>query len=89
VHYFGGSVSFDVHPRIKIYCNGELGADLGPTGFYDPEVPVAFVPEDSGDRFWLVADVIYRDETVKTPYLSTVRDVRNDFGPAYPSLSRP
>ncbi|WP_437989735.1 hypothetical protein [Sorangium sp. So ce145] len=106
VHYFGGSVSFDVHPRIKIYCNGELGADLGPTGFYDPEVPVAFVPEDSGDRFWLVADVIfpeagecgddtcvvrpiYRDETVKTPYLSTVRDVRNDFGPAYPSQPRP
>ncbi|WP_437950155.1 hypothetical protein WME98_04565 [Sorangium sp. So ce296] len=59
VHYFGGTASFDVHPRIKIFCNGELGADLGPTGFYDPEEPVAFTPEDSGDRFWLVADVMF------------------------------
>ncbi|WP_434041786.1 MULTISPECIES: hypothetical protein [Sorangium] len=61
VHYFGGEVSFNVHPRIKIFCNGELGADLGPTGFHDPEAPVTFLPEDSGERFWLVADVVFPD----------------------------
>ncbi|WP_437730737.1 hypothetical protein [Sorangium sp. So ce1335] len=61
VHYFGGAASFDVHPRVKVYCNGELGADLGPTGFYDPEEPVAFTEEDSGERFWLVADVAFPD----------------------------
>ncbi|WP_437499928.1 hypothetical protein [Sorangium sp. So ce1099] len=106
VHYFGGDVSFDVHPRIKIFCNGELGADLGPTGFYDPEQPVAFLPEDSSERFWLVADVvfpdpgecgsdtcivrpIYRDETMKTPFLSNTRTVVREFGPPYPSLPTP
>ncbi|WP_437605718.1 hypothetical protein WMF20_32150 [Sorangium sp. So ce834] len=108
VHYFGGTASFDVHPRIKIFCNGELGAVLGPTGFHDPEEPVAFLPEDSGDRFWLVADVvfpkpdpgqcsnptcivrpIYRDETMKTPFLSDARTVVRQFGPPYPSLPRP
>lgn len=68
VHYYSGDVAFDVHPRVKIYCNGALGADLGPSGFYSPERPVAFAPGDSGDyaedpdsKFWLVADVVFPD----------------------------
>ncbi|WP_437670288.1 hypothetical protein [Sorangium sp. So ce131] len=61
VDYFGGGSRMDVHPRVKIFCNGELGADLGPAGFYDPEQPVAFLPDDSGDMFWLVADVVFPD----------------------------
>ncbi|WP_437730738.1 hypothetical protein [Sorangium sp. So ce1335] len=61
VHYYGhgGVLPDDVHPRVKIYCNSALGADLGPTGFYSPERPVAFAPGDAGDRFWLVADVLF------------------------------
>jgi hypothetical protein len=106
VHYFSGDVSFGVHPRVKIFCNGELRASLGPTGFYDPEEPVTFLPGEDGDRFWLVADVvfpdpgecgdntcivrpIYQDAAMKTPYLSTVRDVTRHFGPPYPRLPAP
>ncbi|WP_434041787.1 MULTISPECIES: hypothetical protein [Sorangium] len=60
VHYYShGGVPHDIHPRIKIFCNSALGADLGPTGFYSPELPVAFAPGDVRDRFWLVADVIF------------------------------
>ncbi|WP_438005032.1 hypothetical protein WME89_40790 [Sorangium sp. So ce321] len=59
VHYFGGNVAVDVHPRIKVYCDSALGAELGPKGFYLPELPVPFAPEDAEDRVWLVADVIF------------------------------
>ncbi|WP_437995981.1 hypothetical protein WMF26_32955 [Sorangium sp. So ce185] len=59
VHYYGGRVTKDIHPRIKIFCNSTLGADLGPTGFFSPERPVTFTPDDSGSRFWLVADVLF------------------------------
>ncbi|WP_437630561.1 hypothetical protein [Sorangium sp. So ce854] len=61
VHYFSGDVDFDVHPRVKIFCNGELGADLGPTGYHDPEAPVTFTEADASDRIWLVADVVFPD----------------------------
>jgi hypothetical protein len=60
VHYYRrGGVTQDIHPRIKIFCNSALGADLGPAGFYSPERPVAFAPEDERTRFWLVADVLF------------------------------
>ncbi|WP_437775081.1 hypothetical protein [Sorangium sp. So ce1097] len=60
VHYYGhGGVPHDIHPRIKVFCNSALGADLGPTGFYSPERSVAFAPGDVRDRFWLVADVLF------------------------------
>ncbi|MGK3987072.1 hypothetical protein WME99_28795 [Sorangium sp. So ce136] len=60
VHYYGhGGVPDDIHPRVKIFCNSALGADLGPTGFYSPERAVAFAPADVRDRFWLVADVLF------------------------------
>ncbi|WP_437644182.1 hypothetical protein [Sorangium sp. So ce362] len=60
VHYYRASASpGDIHPRIKIFCNGALGADLGPTGFYGPERPVTFAPAGARDTFWLVADVLF------------------------------
>jgi hypothetical protein len=61
VHYFSGSVLGDIRPRVKIFCNGALGGELGPSGFYEPERAVAFRPIDSGTMFWLVADVIFKD----------------------------
>ena len=66
VHYFSShGLNYDVHPRIKIYCDGALGAELGPAGYYEPEAPVTFLPSDgaglAGNRFWLVADVAFVD----------------------------
>lgn len=62
VHYYSAhGLRYDVHPRVKIYCHGALGADLGPFGFYDPEAPVTFTPEDATTRYWLVADVAFVD----------------------------
>ncbi|WP_437955993.1 hypothetical protein WME76_31620 [Sorangium sp. So ce119] len=60
VHYYGTEdATSDVHPRIKVFCDGALGAELGPRGFYQPEQPVTFAPADARDRFWVVADVIF------------------------------
>ncbi|WP_437791751.1 hypothetical protein [Sorangium sp. So ce693] len=60
VYYYGqGSAKHDIHPRVKIFCDSALGADLGHTGFYSPERPVAFKPTDGHKRFWLVADVLF------------------------------
>ncbi|MGK4003342.1 hypothetical protein WMF31_12005 [Sorangium sp. So ce1036] len=60
VHYYGAlDARDDVHPRVKIYCNRALRADLGPKGYYTPEQPVTFAPRDAGTRFWLVADVLF------------------------------
>jgi hypothetical protein len=66
VHYFGNhDLDYDVHPSVKVYCNGALAAQLGPAGFYTPEAPITFVPSDGngvgGNRFWLVADVAFVD----------------------------
>ncbi|MCC6665369.1 MAG: hypothetical protein IT375_16570 [Polyangiaceae bacterium] len=63
VHYHGNNgITYDVSPRVKVFCDGELRADLGPSGFYSPTKAVAFAPSDganpgSGNRFWTVADV--------------------------------
>lgn len=55
--------SYDVHPRVRIFCDGAEVADLGPSGFYAPSAPVTFTPADgagtSGNRFWPVADVAF------------------------------
>jgi hypothetical protein len=67
VHYYNNhGLNYDVHPEIKIFCNGALAADLGPGGYYDPETPVTFEPSDGagigGNRFWIVADVAFKDD---------------------------
>jgi hypothetical protein len=62
VHYYNNhGLSYDVHPEIKIFCNGALAGDLGPNGYYMPQSPVTFEAADGegigGNRFWIVADV--------------------------------
>jgi len=63
VHYYSShSKTYDVHPTVKIFCNGALAAELGPQGYYSPEAPVTFEPSDgtgTANRFWMVADVAF------------------------------
>jgi hypothetical protein len=65
VHYYNNhGLTYDVHPDVKIYCNGSLAADLGPQGYYMPPSAVTFEPGDGagsgvGNRFWVVADVAF------------------------------
>jgi hypothetical protein len=59
VHYYSNhSVTYDVHPRIRVFCNAAQVAELGPSGY---NTPVTFHPADgtnpSTNAFWLVADV--------------------------------
>lgn len=68
VHYYSNHAKdYDVHPVIKVFCDGALTAELGPTAYYDPESPVTFAPYDgsggaSENRFWMVADVAFRQD---------------------------
>lgn len=104
VHYYSGFESYDVHPVVKVFCDGQLAAELGPQGYYDPEAPVTFPPSDASDRFWLVADVLFPDDEcnagcvveplhvdamAKTPVLSTVGIVQQSYGPPYPAIPNP
>jgi hypothetical protein len=72
VHYYSShALSYDVHPRIKVFCDGALAAELGPAGYYDPEAPITFMPSDgsgsgAGNLFWLVADVVFLDSECGT-----------------------
>jgi hypothetical protein len=65
-YYYNQGHHYDVHPEIKIFCNGALAADLGPAGYYDPETPVTFESFDGteigSNRFWVVADVAFTDD---------------------------
>lgn len=67
VHYYSSaSQNYDVHPSIKIFCDGALTAELGAKGYYEPETPITFTPIDGaklagGNRFWMVADVAFRE----------------------------
>ena len=68
VHYYNNhGQTYDVHPEVKVFCNGALAADLGPQGYYTPQAPVTFAPADgagmSGNRFWLVGDVAFSSDT--------------------------
>jgi hypothetical protein len=64
VHYYWNhGQTYDVHPRIRIFCNAELMAELGPQGYAEP---VTFTPADGPDPstnlFWVVADVRFLDD---------------------------
>ena len=104
VHYYSGFVNYNVNPVVKIFCDGQLAAELGPAGFYDPAAPVQFLPANSSTRFWLVADVLfpsdecatgciveplYIDPAAKTPILTEVSIVQQSVGPAYPPIPQP
>lgn len=98
IDYFSNhGYSYPVRPRIKIYCDGALGAELGSAGFYIPEVPVTLQSSQGGSLLWLVADVaftqnecgprqcvvepLYADANAKTPLFWQ----RNGaYGPPYP-----
>ena len=100
VHYFSShGQPYDVHPVVKVFCNGQLTGDFGPQGFYTPNQPVTFTPADSSTRYWLVADVlfredecasdcvvapIYQDAATLTPLLTTTDLVTQSVGPPYP-----
>ena len=66
VHYYDNhGKPYDVHPVVKIFCDGALTAELGSKGYYDPETPITFKSGDGaglsvGNRFWMVADVAFR-----------------------------
>ena len=82
VHYYNNhSRGYDVHPEIKIFCNGALAAHLGSAGYYVPETPVTFEPSDGagvgGNRFWVVADVAFSDDQCGKS-LCTVKPVYSD-----------
>lgn len=68
VHYYDNhSKAYDVHPVVKIFCDGALSAELGSKGYYDPETPITFKSGDGaglavGNRFWMVADVAFRSD---------------------------
>lgn len=101
VHYFSAAgQSYGVHPEVRIYCDGQLAADLGPAGFGTPQAPVTFPAADGGTLYWLVADVafgrdaygtrrclvepLYQDAGSRTPLLTTAAAAAASFGPAYP-----
>jgi hypothetical protein len=101
VHYYSNhGHTYDVHPQIKIFCNGALAAELGNTGY---NAPVTFPSAVGGTAFWLVADVafyppdecsdgpacevrpVFMDSTAQTPLISTDTAVEAGWvGPAYP-----
>jgi hypothetical protein len=68
VHYYWNhGQTYDVHPEVKVFYDGEQFADLGPQGYYVPAAPVTFpasqgANEGYGNLFWLVADVAVVDD---------------------------
>jgi len=70
VHYFWNhGQTYDVHPEIKVFCNGALAADLGPSGYYTPASAVTFHASDGaasggvGNIFWIAADVAFTTDS--------------------------
>ena len=104
VHYYSAKLqTYDVHPSVKIFCNGALAAELGTLGYNDV---VTFPATDGDTRYWLVADVaflpgdecepsscvvepLYLDAAAKTPYFTTADEVSTTFTPPYPPIPMP
>jgi hypothetical protein len=79
VHYYNNhKQTYDVHPEVKVFCNGALSADLGPQGYYAGgdagagddagAQPVTFhaldgTSLDGGNIFWIVADVAFTTDS--------------------------
>lgn len=58
---FSSAPANGLTPNVKIYCNGELRADLGTTGFHVPESPVTW-DTTQGRKWWMVADVVFIED---------------------------
>jgi hypothetical protein len=97
-YYSNRSLTTDVHPVVRVFCNGLPAAVWGPQGFYNPQSPVTFVPTDgegtSQNRFWVVGDVklttdgclalpIHADAASRTPYFRTAQAASMQFSPPY------
>ncbi|MEZ4296815.1 MAG: hypothetical protein R3B70_17750 [Polyangiaceae bacterium] len=93
VHYFSNhALGYDVHPRLLVFCEGALAADLGPGGFYDPESPVTFPAIDGsggpgGNVFWLAADVAFVEGSCGTR-TCVVRPLYADAATRTPLLTK-
>lgn len=62
VHYYSNhSQTYDVHPKMKIFCNRNLVVELGDavTSGSGYGTEVTFSPADAATLFWLVADVVF------------------------------
>ncbi|MFO0555281.1 MAG: hypothetical protein U0271_43295 [Polyangiaceae bacterium] len=61
VHYFLANSTFTgpVTPTVKIWCDAELAAELGPAGY---SAPVTLTGPQSYDKVWHVADVAMVDD---------------------------
>jgi hypothetical protein len=101
VHYYSAhGETYDVHPVVKIFCDGDLAAELGGSGF---DAPVTYTSGMGSSAFWLVADVAFReydqcdeglrcqvetlydDPQAQTPLISTDTQVSASWvGPNYP-----
>jgi hypothetical protein len=62
-YYSSHGLAYNVHPNVKIFCDGAQVAELGSAGYFVPEAPVTWTPADgagsgTGSQWWMVADVI-------------------------------
>lgn len=96
-YYSNSSQSYDVHPKVKIYCDGRIAGNLGPTGFGTEAV--TFAPSFN-KGYWLAADILfpsaqgdcttpacivrplYSDTNLQTPVLLP-SEAGTIFGPDY------
>ncbi|MFO0756129.1 MAG: hypothetical protein U0359_06540 [Byssovorax sp.] len=88
VHYYSShGLNYDVHPTVKIFCNGALAGELGSAGYYMPETPVTFAPFDGSglsNRFWVVADVAFKhDQCTDTCIVKPVYSSPGDKTPFF------
>lgn len=62
VHYYSShSQTYDVHPKVKLFCHRKLVVELGDavTSGLGYGIEVTFTPADETTLFWLVADVVF------------------------------
>jgi len=86
VHYYPGTSTFtgQTFPNVKIFCDGDLGGELGTVGYNNPESPVVWSGAADQDKVWLVADVLFRqDQCSKECIVVPIYD------PASPGAKKP